>query len=506
MKQLAVSAVEGVARGLPPLVNAENYKTVVTRFAPNPDFVLHLGSVRAIILSHDYARMYSGRFIVRFEDTDPRLKKSAVEYYEAIRQDLRWLECPWDEEYIQSDRLQTYYDYAAKLLEQGVIYVCTCDRKSFSSTIDAGRACPCRQKTPSENLADWQKMLVGEFAEGDAVVRVKTELTHPNPAVRDWPALRVIDSEKYPHPRVGSKYRVWPLYNWSAGIDDHLMGVTHVFRGKEHLTNSVRQSYLYKYLGWVYPEAIHYGRLKAVGINLSKSLMVKQLEQGELKGYDDPRLATLAALRRRGYSPSALRKIIYEVGPRPVDATLSWENINAVDRKEIDKIAHRYHFIPDPVVLEVFNVPGSFEAHLPLHPGRPELGKRTLKVSSRDGTAKIWVSRYDQELFVKSKIARLMELFNVEPDTALPGILKVRFHSQEYEKARAVRAPLVQWLPEEEQLGCDVVMPDATLSKGFVEQTILAEPVGSIIQMVRYGFGRIDKTGASGVTVYYSHR
>ena len=493
-------------KGLPPLPNADKYGQIVTRFAPNPDFVLHLGSVRAIILSHDYARLYKGEFIIRFEDTDPRLKKSALEYYDAIRDDIRWLVCPWDEEYIQSDRLPTYYDYAAKLLEQGDIYVCTCERKSFTTRINAGQACPCRPKSPSENLRDWEKMLDGGFGEGEAVVRVKTELTHPNPAVRDWPALRVIDTVKYPHPRVGSKYRVWPLYNWSAGIDDHLMGVTHVFRGKEHLSNSVRQSYLYKYLGWTYPEAMHYGRMKAVGINLSKSWMVKQLEMGQVDSYSDPRLATLASLRRRGYSPNAFRKIIYEVGPRPVDVTLSWENVNSADRKEIDKIAHRYHFVQDPMALEVLKVPGGFEAHLPLHPEKPELGTRTLKVSPSNGMVKVWLSRNDQEVFATSEVVRLMELFNVEVETAGPAGVRARFHSQEYEKARAIRAPLVQWLPETQELSCEVVMPDASRAKGFVEDGILAEPASSIIQMVRFGFGRIDQTSKSGIVVYYAHR
>lgn len=497
---------DSLEKTLPPLPNADKYDHITTRFAPNPDFVLHLGSVRAIILSHDYARMYKGKFIIRFEDTDPRLKKSALEYYDAIREDLRWLRCPWDEEYIQSDRIQTYYEYAASLLEQGAVYVCTCERKSFAIRISSGQACSCRSKSPSENLKNWQMMLDGEFGEGEAVVRVKTELTHPNPAVRDWPALRIIDTQKHPHPRVESNYRVWPLYNWSAGIDDHLMGITHVFRGKEHLSNSVRQSYLYKHLGWTYPEAIHYGRLKVVGINLSKSLMVKQLDLGEVSGYDDPRLATLAALRRRGYSPNAFRKITYEVGPRPVDATLSWENINATDRKEIDKIAHRYHFVPDPITLDLHDVPRSFEARLPLHPQRPELGTRTLKVSHQDGTVKVWLSRNDRDVFAKSKVVRLMELFNVEVESAEPTVVRGRFHSQEYEKARAMRAPLVQWLPETQRLACEVVMPDATRAKGFVEDGILGEPVGSIIQMVRIGFGRIDQAGTSGVVIYYGHR
>ena len=500
------AATSTAEKTLPPLPNASNYDNIVTRFAPNPDFVLHLGSVRPIILSHDYARQYKGKFLVRFEDTDPRLKKSTLEYYEAIREDLRWLGCLWDKEYIQSDRLQNYYDYAARLLEQGHVYVCTCERDTFSLRVSGGHPCPCRSKTPSQNLDDWGKMLDGGFDEGQAVVRVKTELTHPNPAVRDWPALRIIDSQKYPHPRVGSQFRVWPLYNWSAGIDDHLMGVTHVFRGKEHLTNAVRQTYLYRYLGWSYPETIEFGRLKVEGTNLSKSWMVKQLEQGLVDNYSDPRLATLAALRRRGYSPTALRKITYELGPRPVDASLSWENVNAADRKEIDIVAHRYHFIHDPVKMEVANVPGNFEAQLPLHPQRPDLGKRTLKVSAVRGTVEVWLSQDDFEILSKSKVVRLMELFNVEVE--LPGRerVKARFHSQEYEKARAIRVPLVQWLPEEQQLRCEVVMPNATKVTGFVEDNILRETAGAVIQMVRFGFGRIDQTTGSGVTIYYAHR
>ena len=110
--------------------------------------------------------MYKGRFINRFEDTDPRLKKSALEYYDAIREDLRWLQCPWDEEYIQSDRIPTYYEYAARLLDRGDAYVCTCERKSFAARVNARQACPCRPKSPVDNLRDWEKMLAGEFGEG----------------------------------------------------------------------------------------------------------------------------------------------------------------------------------------------------------------------------------------------------------------------------------------------------------------------------------------------------
>ncbi len=496
----------GEAKGLPALPNAEKYSEIVTRFAPNPDFVLHLGSVRAVILSHDYAKKYNGRFLLRFEDTDPRLKRSTLEYYDAIREDLRWLDCPWNGEVIQSDRFQVYYEIAEKLFGQGDAYVCTCEREQFHLRIMAGQACPCRPKSPAVNLQDWQRMQNGELGEGQGVVRIKTEITHPNPAVRDWPALRMIDPEAHPHPRVGSKYRVWPLYNFSAGIDDHLMSVTHIFRGKEHLTNVLRQSYLYKHLGWEYPEAIHFGRLKTVGFSLSKSLMVKQLEEGKVEGYSDPRLPTLSALRRRGYSPNSLRKIVYELGPRPVDATLSWDNINATDRKEIDRIAHRYSFVPDPLLLEVTDVPGDFEAHLPLHPERPELGTRTLKVAPQDGTARVWLSTTDKEVFEKSRVVRLMELFNVELENATPTVIRAKYHSREYAEARKMRAPLVQWLPQTQQVPFQAVMPDATRLNGLVETNILVEQVGSIIQMVRIGFGRIDAKDESSVVVYFSHK
>jgi glutamyl-tRNA synthetase len=502
---IAAQAKQQAGKVLPPLPNTDKYQKIITRFAPNPDFVLHLGSVRAIILSHDYARMYAGSFIVRYEDTDPRLKKSVLEYYDLIREDLKWLECPWDEEYIQSDRISIYYEYVAKLLAQGSLFVCTCSPEAFRARVTAGQACPCRNKTADENISEWEKMLSGGYQEGEAVVRVKTELAHPNPAVRDWPALRVIDPEKHPHPRIGSKYWVWPLYNFSAAIDDHLMNISHIIRGKEHQTNELRQRYLYRYLGWSYPEAIHYGRLRTVGIKLSKSEMVREVEEGLVDGYSDPRLATLAALRRRGYVPSTLRKLVYELGPRPVDASLSWENINALNRKEIDPISHRYSLILDPVPLEVSHVDGSFEAHLPLHPGQPTLGNRTLKVQAKDGTVRLWLSRNDIELVSKSKVVRLMELFNVEVGTADENSVRARFHSQDYMKARELKSPLIQWLPIDQHLPARVVMPDAKKTAGLVEQAILSEPVRAIVQMVRVGFGRVDSKDPE-VLIYFAHR
>ena len=371
---------EAEEKKLPPLPNADKYKQIVTRFSPNPDCVLHLGSARAIVLSHEYARMYNGKFILRFEDTDPKTKKPSLEYYEAIRRDLKWLGCTWDEEYIQSDRLEIYYGYVEKMVGDGNAYVCECAAEDFHNRTLLKEACPCRNLPANEQLERWHKMLAGGYQEGQAVVRIKTELDHPNPAIRDWPALRIIDTKKYPHPRVGSKYILWPLYNLAAGLDDHLMGMTHIIRGKEHFTNMVRQKYMYQHLGWEYPEAIHYGRLKITGAALSKSKIVAGIKEGDYADFDDPRLGTFAALRKRGITPEAIKKMIVDVGIKPNDVTLSWENLNSYNRKILDSTSNRYFFVASPVELKVTGLPKTFQAKLPLHSEHPERGYREYTI------------------------------------------------------------------------------------------------------------------------------
>ena len=492
-------------KGLPPLPNVEKYRVVVTRFSPNPDCVLHLGSARAIILCYEYAKMYKGKFILRFEDTDPRLKRSALMFYDAIREDLLWLGCKWDEEYIQSDRLPIYYEHAEGLLEMGKAYVCTCPKEEFRKMVLAKKPCPCRDLPPETQLERWQHMLDGTYAEGEAVVRIKTDLNHPNPAVREWPALRIIDTEKYPHPRVGSKYRVWPLYNFACGIDDHLLGITHIIRGKEHLTNMERQKYMYQHFGWEYPEAIHYGRLKITGAYLSKSKIVEGIQQGLFSGWDDPRLATLIALRKRGINPEAIRKLIIDIGPKTADVTLSWENLYAYNRKIVDPKANRYFFINNPVELTVKGVSKPYKAKLHLHPDYPERGFRTLEVKPQDGKALFWISNDDLKLLETGKVIRLMELFNIKIEKVAVYAVEAAFHSESYEKARQMKAPLIHWLPINYGIPCKVVMPDATVAEGVAEKTCAKLKPGTIVQFERFGFVRIDSLNEK-LVAYYAHK
>jgi glutamyl-tRNA synthetase len=492
---------------LPPLPNVGKYAQVVTRFSPNPDCVLHLGSARAIVLCYEYAKLYKGKFILRFEDTDPKIKRPVPEFYDKIREDLAWLDCKPNGEYIQSDRIPLHYEYAEKLLTEGNAYVCTCQPEAFRKRTLANQPCPCRNLAAEENLKRWQRMLKGAYEEGAAVLRVKTDLDHPNPAVRDWPAARVIDAKKHPHPRVGSKYYVWPLYNLACGVDDHLLGITHIIRGKEHLTNQVRQEFMYKHLGWKYPEAIHYGRLKITGAYLSKSKIIQGIREGLFKDWDDPRLATFAALRRRGVTPEAIKKMIIDIGPKTQDVVLSWENLYAYNRKILDPTAERFFFVQNPIELTVQKAPKEFDVKLHLHPEHPERGSREYIINpeGENGEVNFWVSSKDVDGSKIGNIVRLMELFNIRIEKANIYSAEASFMSDSYDDAKKTKAQLIHWIPVGKDMPCKVVMQDATVIEGVAEGLCRELKPDMMIQFERFGFVRIDDVGKK-LTVYYSHK
>ncbi len=498
---------ESEEKKLPPLPNAEKYKVITTRFSPNPDCVLHLGSARAILLSHEYARMYNGKFILRFEDTDPKTKKPKLEYYDSIRSDLKWLGCKIDEEYIQSDRLEIYYEYVEKMVGDGNAYVCECKPEEFREKTLAKEACPCRNIASNEQLEKWHKMLAGGYQEGQAVVRVKTELDHPNPAIRDWPALRIIDTKRYPHPRVGSKYVLWPLYNLAAGIDDHLMGMTHIIRGKEHYTNMMRQKYMYQHLGWEYPEAIHYGRLKITGAALSKSKIVAGINEGDYADFDDPRLGTFAALKKRGITAEAIKKMIIEVGIKPNDVTLSWENLYSHNRKILDTSSNRYFFVADPVELKVAGLPKTFQAKLPLHPEHPERGVReyTVKPEGEEASTALWISKKDANTMQPQQTIRLMELFNIQIENVSEKTVTAKYTSESYEDIRKTKAQLIQWISKGNEFPAEVIQQDATAIEGFAESACKKLKPDDIIQFERFGFVRVNEV-AQKLVAYYAQK
>jgi glutamyl-tRNA synthetase len=301
---------------------------------------------------------------------------------------------------------------------------------------------------------------------------------------------------------VGSKYRVWPLYNFACGIDDHLMGITHIIRGKEHLTNQIRQEYMYRHFGWKYPEATHYGRLKITGASLSKSTILQGLKNGLFKHWDDPRLATLAALRRRGVTPEAIQRLMIDVGPKAADVVLSWENLYAYNRKIIDPLANRYFFVRNPVKLTVKNIPRTFTAKIPLHPDHPERGFRLFKIKPEKGEASFLVSSDDTNILKTGRKIRFMEIFNFQ---VAKGRIEGAFHSESYEEAKKISAPLIHWVPADSGISCEVLMPDASVARGIAEEACKELRPNQIIQFERFGFVRVDDANKK-LTVYFAHR
>lgn len=489
-------------RGLPPLPNAVEGK-VVTRFAPNPDFVIHLGNSRVAILSHEYARMYRGKMILRFEDTDPRTKRPMLEAYDLIKEDLAWLGVKWDEEYIQSLRMNIYYSIAKRLIEAGGAYVDTLNVKMGESGGRPGRFVPppTRDLGPEVNLELFDKMLSGHYDEGEAVVRVKTELDLSDKSLIDWIAFRIIDTEAYPHPITGSKYFVWPTYNFSVAVDDYLMGVTHIIRGKEHLSNTYKQRYIYQHLGWKMPETIHVGRLKLEGFIMSKTAIKKILADKPhyYYGPEDPRFGTIMALRKRGISPEAIRLLMLDVGIKPTDASISYANLAAENRKIIDPISPRLSFVWDPVRLKVSGLSECIDAKLPYHPNNPSMGYRTYRICEGDEVA-ITREDYTRNL---GKLLRLMEAanFHVAED-------RLVFHSISLDEAKRQGAPIIHWVISRETPEAHVLKPEGDeliTVRGLIESKAEEKlSLGKTYQLLRYGFVRLDSTRPV-LTFIYTH-
>lgn len=492
-------------KDLTPLPNAVE-GAVVTRFAPNPDYTIHLGNARPALLSYWYAEMYKGKMILRFEDTDPRIKSPYPEAYQMIKRDLAWLGVKWSQEYIQSLRIPLFYEVARKVIEKNGAYIDKCGEKEFKTLRKEGKACPHRNLPVETQLEEFDKMLSGYYGEGEAVLRIKTDLQHPDPSVRDWVAFRIIDTSKTPHPVVGERYIVWPTYNFAAGVDDHLMGITHILRAKEHVSNTVKQKFLYDLMGWKYPETIHFGRLSLEGVILSKSKMRKMIKESGFEAYSDPRLGTLSGLRRRGITRDSLWKIIKEVGIKPVDAKISYANLSAINRIIIDQLANRYMAVEDPVEIVLRNIPSEIEAKIPVHPSRKTY--YSYKVS--DGSV-VYVSMKDVPS-EQGGLFRLMGVGNFQiTGSALRNgkpVLIAHLHSISQEEAKKHGLQIIQWVKEDEKALLELFVPDGlrlvrrTL---IAEKRILSEKADSLIQLYRVGFARIEEVKETSVVAFFAH-
>lgn len=467
---------------LPELPNAVPGK-VVMRFAPNPSGPLTFGHARGVVLHLAYAEKYQGKLLLRYDDTDPDIKPPLPEAYGWQAEDLAWLGGKPDLVLTASDRVPIYYEHAERGLRQGALYVCACEPDVFRELKNTGEACPHREASAETQLEGWRKLLDGTTPPGGAAVRVKTDLQSKNPAWREWVALRIVEN---PHPRVGDKWRVWPLLDFQSAIDDHLTGVTHILRGKDLADSGHKQRYLYQHFGWTYPEVMHWGRVKMHEFGkFSKSLLTEAIAKGEYTGWDDPRLPTLKAMRRRGFQPEAIKAFWLALGLSERDVSASLQNLEAENRQRIDPRADRIFFVKDAVKVKVEG--RGFEAHPPIHPERPEKGTRALRVAD---AGSVLVPRAEVPAQGEA-LVRLKDGANVRLGA---GRLEVLGTAQD---AGGQPRNIIEWLPADPQqaIACEVLTPEGT-DEGRIEAGVLHKKPGDLVQCERYGYCRIEAVDA----------
>ncbi|MCX6814874.1 MAG: glutamate--tRNA ligase [Candidatus Aenigmarchaeota archaeon] len=471
--------------GLPDLPGARTGR-VVTRFAPSPTGPLNISHVlRAVMINYLYAKKYRGKFILRFEDTDS--SKVSKEYYDMIKEDLKSIGVKPGLTVIQSCRMERYYLFAARLIRKRRIFACFCSAEKFREFSKKKRPCPDERATAQKNLKVWKDALAGKHKEGEVVFRFRTSMREPNPALRN-PAVFRISEEK--HPLQGKKYMVWPLYNYANVIDDHELGVTHVFRGKEHEHNTAIQKKIYDALGWKTPTVLNFGMIYLPGEKLHTRDIKEWIAQKKVSGWDDPKLHTVRALVRRGFLPDMFRQLAENTGLSKNDIRLGWENIEGINRKIIDPLANRYMVVKEPVRISVRSSPRIKVVEEPLHPDFPERGKKKIPVNLES----IWISGEDFSN-LDDRVFRLKGLGNIH----LKG--KEGYYTGN-EIVRDMQK--IQWVSEP-NVTVRIVTPEKII-KGIGEPNLAKLKPGTLIQMERVGFGRMDKVENGLVTIFFAHK
>ncbi len=473
---LEVKTKEG--RGLPPLPGAEKGK-VVTAFPPDPSGYPHLGHAKGALINYLYAKEYDGKFILRFEDTNPKLVKE--EFYKLHMEGYKWLGIEWDEVVYISDNLKLFYNYAEKLIKSGHLYVCSCPIEVMREKRAKGEECEHRSQSPEENMKLWREMLEGKYNEGEVVVRLKGDMKHKNTAMRDPTMFKI---SKEPHARQGTKYCVWPAYDFGTAVSDGHWGVTHRVRSKEFELRAELQAYIQKLLGFKPTVIIEQARFNLKGVPASKREIRKLIAEGKIKGWDDPRLSTLAALKKRGFQPEAIRNFLLKMGISKHEALIEWEALETENRKVVDPIANRYFFVSDPIEITLDKKFEVVEA--PFHPSYPERGKRKIPIGE-----KIFVERKDFER-LKGKEVRLLHLCNVilEKESKVTSI-----------EVKSI--PKIHWVSEK-HIPVKIIMNDASEIEGIVEPDFEKEEVDKVVQFERFGFCRIDSKNPW--ICYFTHK
>ena len=456
---------------------------VVLRLAPFPSGALHIGHGRLLFVNEYYRERYDGRLLLVFDDTiGSEEKRVELEFFDYILEDCERAGVTPDQIVYKSDRVPAFYPWARRTIERNGAYVCRCPADLLRENRRLGRACPERAQSVATTLEEWDRMLDGAYAPGEAVLRLRTDLADPDPAFRDRVLFRLSDLD---HPRVGRRYRVWPMLEFSWAVDDLELGVTHVLRGKELVIEDRMQTYLWNLWGVTGPPFLHWGLLRVREAKVSKSKSYAEVKSGAYDGWSDPRTWSLRSLDRRGIRMEAVRRFILSFGLSLADIEVPAETLYAENRSLIDATTPRRSFVADPVRLDISGYPTGLErVELANHPDRPEMGRRVAEAGPS-----VYLARTDL-LAHPGEEVRLKDLVNIRlPDEPTgPTATTAVFTTRENR-----RLPRLQWVGVRDAVPVDLLGLDGEHTVGVGERALATATPGEVLQFERVGFVRIER-------------
>ncbi len=363
--------------------NGKNGGRVHTRFPPEPNGFLHIGHAKSICLNFGLAADYNGLCNLRFDDTNPETEEAA--YVESIKEDVRWLGFDWgDREFYASDYFEKLYEYAVDLIKKGKAYVCDLNAEEISDyrgTLTApGRVSPYRNRSVEENIDLFRRMRNGEFPDGSRTLRAKIDMSHPNLLMRD-PVLYRIRREH--HYRAGDKWCIYATYDWAHGQSDSIEGITHSICTLEFEVHRPLYNWLLDQLGIHHPQQIEFARLSVSHTVLSKRKLLELVKEGRVSGWDDPRMPTISGLRRRGYTPEAIRNFCELIGVAKANSIVDLALLEDCVREDLNKRAPRVMAVLRPLKVVLVNYPEGQVEELDAinNPEDPSMGTRKVPFS-----------------------------------------------------------------------------------------------------------------------------
>jgi len=359
------------------------HKSIHTRFPPEPNGTLHIGHAKAICLNFGLAQRYGGLCNLRFDDTNPEAEN--IEYVNAIREDIRWLGFDWgDREFFASDYFEELHDFAVQLIKKGHAYVCdltSAEIRSHRGTLtEPGKESPFQDRPVQENLDLFARMRAGEFPDGARTLRARIDMASPNLNMRDPVMYRILRAT---HHRTGDTWCIYPMYDWTHGQSDSLEGITHSLCSLEFENHRPLYDWFLEKLGIYSPRQIEFARLNLNHTVVSKRKLLELVEAGLVSGWDDPRLVTLSGLRRRGYTPEAIRSFCARIGVAKMHSVVDMALLEHHLRQDLNRRAPRVMAVLDPLRVVIENYPANKTEHIRAvnNPEDPDAGTREVPFS-----------------------------------------------------------------------------------------------------------------------------